>query len=474
MTSFILPAKSKMSLQDFFKYESARWTIFGFIFVIFLTIPTVLYFAKIESERHLLLVARSVSHVYRPMILQDDIRDAEFQIQDILSLKNTESVVIRDASFKAIYPLKDKDKVSRCGVSKEVCWGKNFNTMSVLYPIYFNTPEKGPLYGYLELTLESSFDLTFLSLVLVLIAVVFLIQAAGLYSALQKSYKLLLAQTVKWASHLRNPSKAMASSVPFTELQPMQEAIDSLHNEIELLKEQTTKEAKDQAQFSMLREISHDLKTPLALVAKNFEILMTIVAQTGKVDQTQVDSLLRNLKQTRSLLKQVCAFKSYSSNPEETCDLIEETSQIFQDFKNHPEILEKNISLRLMAPELLAKAKVSPLAYFRVLENLVSNAVEASDPNAEIQIELKSVENRPVLSVKDNGAGIPIEVQKRVFDLDFTTKLNRGTGLGLGIVAKICKEYGANLELRSSIGVGSEFLVSWIPSVGHLEEVSDV
>jgi signal transduction histidine kinase len=100
-----------------------------------------------------------------------------------------------------------------------------------------------------------------------------------------------------------------------------------------------------------------------------------------------------------------------------------------------------------------------------LVDNLVRNAIEALPDELgrenEITISLRENAGKPVLSVTDNGSGIPKEIQNRVFDLDFTTKAQRGTGLGLGIVKKICRDAGINLRLSSVEGSGTTFAMEF-------------
>jgi signal transduction histidine kinase/CheY-like chemotaxis protein len=108
----------------------------------------------------------------------------------------------------------------------------------------------------------------------------------------------------------------------------------------------------------------------------------------------------------------------------------------------------------------------------QVLVNLLSNAKDASAGKKEplIDVTLKSEGPEIQISVRDNGRGIPAEIQEKIFDPFFTTKdVNLGTGIGLSIVNTIVKEHNGKIGFSSGDN-GSEFRVRFPVS----QAVSDV
>jgi signal transduction histidine kinase len=88
----------------------------------------------------------------------------------------------------------------------------------------------------------------------------------------------------------------------------------------------------------------------------------------------------------------------------------------------------------------------------------VTNAVEASLPHGRLRLRIRFARSwsdpgvRGIrVSVGDNGSGIPAEVQRRLGEPFFTTKGQRGTGLGLWVARSIVQRYGGEIQLRSSV-----------------------
>ncbi|MBI3395150.1 MAG: sensor histidine kinase [Spirochaetia bacterium] len=98
----------------------------------------------------------------------------------------------------------------------------------------------------------------------------------------------------------------------------------------------------------------------------------------------------------------------------------------------------------------------------QVWTNLITNAFQAmkNQPDAEITIETSVVPEGVVVSVRDNGPGIPEAIRGRIWDPFFTTKdQGEGSGLGLGIVKGIVDKHKGRIEVDSITGKGTEFRV---------------
>ena len=105
---------------------------------------------------------------------------------------------------------------------------------------------------------------------------------------------------------------------------------------------------------------------------------------------------------------------------------------------------------------------LDPSLFWHILSNLVSNAIKYS-PDAEIvEVGLNFLENEVILSVKDNGIGIPEDDLPNIFQ-SFYRAVNSdghsGYGLGLAIVERFAKMHDASIEVLSEIGKGSTFII---------------
>ncbi len=135
-------------------------------------------------------------------------------------------------------------------------------------------------------------------------------------------------------------------------------------------------------------------------------------------------------------------------------------------------------SLRLVWNELKYSAQVRrdygpvppvpchPQRLGQVFVNLLVNAAQALGGKGEIAVSTRVEGDEAVVRIRDTGCGIPEEVLPRIFEPFFTTKpVGKGTGLGLHVAHTIVQSHGGRIEVRSSVGVGTEFAVR-LPRAG--------
>lgn len=105
----------------------------------------------------------------------------------------------------------------------------------------------------------------------------------------------------------------------------------------------------------------------------------------------------------------------------------------------------------------------------QILDNLLSNAIDALDGRGSIRVATSREGDRIVIEVKDSGGGIPPELMSRIFDPFFSTKgPGKGYGLGLAISLSLAESLGGALTVESKAGAGSRFRL-WIPRRGPEE-----
>jgi signal transduction histidine kinase len=143
-------------------------------------------------------------------------------------------------------------------------------------------------------------------------------------------------------------------------------------------------------------------------------------------------------------------------------DIAREVYKLFKDMA-----ASYAIEIRLDLDDKVRDAVIDPEGFHTVLSNLVTNAMDAckidvwkDEHVVEIRTRKRS-DRSTVIEVADNGIGIDKDLKTHVFEDFFTSKGDKGTGLGLMVTQKILKEHGGNITFRSRPGQGTTFVATF-------------
>ena len=131
---------------------------------------------------------------------------------------------------------------------------------------------------------------------------------------------------------------------------------------------------------------------------------------------------------------------------------------------------EKRLSLELPPMDSLI-VKADPAKLSRVFENLISNAINYTEPKANIVVrawrtgDMSHISMQKIhVTVEDDGIGIPDQSIPRIFDRFYRANNSgvniKGTGLGLAIVKLICDKHDADIKVTSKLGEGTTFEIT--------------
>jgi len=460
------------SLRSRFRRLSIRWSLIGLVLTILVIVPTGFFVIRHTSNRQVEVMATALGRAFRPMILQDQARDAQLQMDDVAKLKAGESVTILDKNFKPVYLEKLGDEApAHCKVAGVPCWLSGGTLISIAAPIYFDDDTKHELYGYLSLNLKPTVDWAEVLIILFGGGLIFWLQVRGIYSSLKKESARIERVLSHWKARIDNPKLPEPTEDDrrlFAEFLPLNQSIGTLHSRITALESVAAATAATKAKTDIVRGIGHDLKTPLSQLSKFFAVFVSNTKTKNFVNDKEVERIESTMRRMGSLIRQVTNLGRKSEIPSDT-NLTLWLTAYCNELRTDPEVVKSGIDISFENPEKHDLfSSIHEVDLFRLVDNVSRNAIEAFPENPvrknKITISLKSSENRSLLSISDNGSGIPLGIQHKIFDLDFTTKKARGTGLGLGIVNKICTDLNLQLNFKSSESTGTTFIIEF-PSI---------
>lgn len=203
--------------------------------------------------------------------------------------------------------------------------------------------------------------------------------------------------------------------------------------------------------------IAHEINGPLFIIRSLSEKLNKNLP-SGKIAPEKVMDYVKLIHQTSSKINGI--IKSLSSISRSSHDdplervnlssLIQETLVIC-----HHRYYLKSITIEVKCPDDLSEVKCRPVEIGQILINLLNNAYDSVEEiqNPKVTIHAYQGKEEVLLTVEDNGPGIPEEIKNRIFDTFYTTKpIGKGTGLGLSISKKLMEANHGKLSFESVSG----------------------
>ena len=215
-----------------------------------------------------------------------------------------------------------------------------------------------------------------------------------------------------------------------------------------------------------MSDASHELKTPLAAI----RLLTDSILQTDNIDPETTREFVMDIGQEAERLSRITEdllrltrLDSGVLEPPTVVDVLPVLEQVMRMMSLIAQ--EKGVDLTYDAAEgcrvLATKDEIHQVIY-----NLVDNAVKYSAEGGFVQVSLGMEGNKVVLSVEDNGTGIPEADLPRIFERFYRVDKARsraagGTGLGLSIVRDTVKQRGGTVEAANRPDGGAVFTVRW-------------
>ncbi len=454
-----MKTKKPQDLKTMFYNQAIKWSVIGFTMTAVLAVGTLAYFSKMSSEKQISVLASSVTSAYHQMIIDGNIRTAQPQMAQVLGLKDNESIIILNKDLKQIYSTTGLPYETKCTLGVKVCWSANLKFIEILYPIYFDEKHYS-IFGYADLKIKPTIDSSVVLALLVLILLGFCIQAFGLSSALGGAAQTISVQLKNWSTYLKTGlfDKKQNYEKDKNGLLSLQSAALELNSEIERIQKVAGDKARASAQMNILKELGHDLKNPISQLDKFITVLVSRLNSGRIIDQELIGYIQKPLGRIKEIARQTGMLFYDADEEKNECDLETETRRVVSEFATDDEVLQKMIRINVdKTGSYLPPAGITSTGYYRIVSNLIQNSIHAVGMNGEICITLSGDAGHPTISIRDNGGGIPSEIQGRIFDFDFTTKPSRGTGMGLGIVKKLCDIFDADLTFESEVNKGTQF-----------------
>jgi len=219
----------------------------------------------------------------------------------------------------------------------------------------------------------------------------------------------------------------------------------------------------EKVRSDLIANISHDLRTPLAIIQGYIETLqMKEHELTAEEKTSYLQKINASGERLSKLITQLFEYSKLEANqiePEHEPFLI---SELANDVHRNYQVLakKKNIALQLSMEEQIPLVFADISLVERAIQNLMDNALKFTPEGGEVTIEIKPQKENVAIAIKDSGPGISKENQQLVFERYRQTKTGKekeGAGLGLAIVRKIMELHNASIQVFSRPNEGTTF-----------------
>ena len=266
--------------------------------------------------------------------------------------------------------------------------------------------------------------------------------------------------------HLENLKMGASDKIDWHKNDEVGQLVNAYNAAIEELQqsyEKLRKTEREVAWREMAKQVAHEIKNPLTPMKLSLQYLQ----RAGKLQPDLIQSLLPKL--TMTIMEQIntldeiaTSFSQFASmpNPQNiTFNLVDLLQQSLEMHRHHFADNNDSFYCNIEAKSYPIFADKNQIQ--RVINNLLMNAVQAipTEKNGKINIRLFQMKNDLVrLEIEDNGEGVNIETQQKIFSPYFTTK-SSGTGLGLAMCKDIIENAGGKIGFTPSQSMGACF---WI------------
>ncbi|MCK6449163.1 MAG: ATP-binding protein [Planctomycetes bacterium] len=230
------------------------------------------------------------------------------------------------------------------------------------------------------------------------------------------------------------------------ELGELASAMNRMTAELDESRKKLVRAEKDAAWREMARQVAHDIKNPLTPI----QLSVDLARRAKREGRGDFDAIFEKTSETIS--RQVAHLRDIAADFHALTGAEHAKPAVFDTWKMMAEVLDLHAAWAAELGVTVERrgagglVRVDPALLRRVLQNLVSNALQAMPSGGALVVSLEPRGRELVIEVQDSGVGLSAEAKQHLFEPYFTTR-SSGTGLGLAIAKRVIEEMGGRIEL---------------------------
>lgn len=236
---------------------------------------------------------------------------------------------------------------------------------------------------------------------------------------------------------------------------------------VAIIRDMTNEHNMDQMKKDFIANVSHELRTPISLLQGYTESIVDgIVTEPAEIHES-LSIVLDETKRLNRLVNELLNVARMDAEGLTVKKVVQPIDHLLnkvqQKYQKHAKDLGLNMNLSPNTHNQMWYYDSDRIE--QVLTNLIDNASRYTEPGDEIKIEFGETQTENILYISDTGSGIAPEHLQQVFDrfykVDTARKRGKqGTGLGLFICRMIIHEHGGTIDVKSTLGKGTTFIIT--------------
>ncbi len=267
-----------------------------------------------------------------------------------------------------------------------------------------------------------------------------------------------LTRATKKIARTRDPGVSLPMPQADDEVADLARTLEQMLMALDAARGETQAMLDRQREF--IADASHELRTPLTSILTNLELLE---AELHGEDREIAGAALRSSQRMRRLVADLLLLARADAGREAKHEPVD-LGAIVREAAGEvaPTTLEHDLSVDTNGGGLTVDG--APDELHRLVVNLISNAVSHTPPGTSVHASVRADGPEVVLTVEDNGPGVPPPLRDRIFDRfvrgDGDASSHAGSGLGLAIVKAVADSHGGSVKLETPEGGGARFVVT--------------
>ena len=211
--------------------------------------------------------------------------------------------------------------------------------------------------------------------------------------------------------------------------------------------------------------VAHNFNNLLTVIRGNAELLLRHL-KDDPFGRQRAEKILKASDDGSQMVRRIRESTRHypdaptSMIPVQLNELVKDSIAFTEDYaKASQDERSARVHFKTELADTLSPVRASASELREVFVNLLRNAVDAIEGEGQVTVRTRAEDGHAVAEIRDTGSGMSKEVQEKLFRPLFTTKGERGTGLGLATCYAILRRHGGDIEVESAPGEGTAFIV---------------